>query len=83
MTKVSTKFFFEQKVLCCPRLYPSFFLADIIVKLMAQAFQNSLTFNPDIINYVRFGCLKLDNAVSLLPTKDFVHGFLKQNHFLQ
>ena len=33
---------------------------------MAPAFQNTLTFNPDIIKYGRFGFLKLDNAVSLL-----------------
>ena len=48
---------------------------------MAPAFQNTLTFNPDIINYGRFGFLKLDNAVSLLPKKDFFHRFLTQNNF--
>ena len=36
---------------------------------MAPAFQNTLTFNLDIINYGRFSFLKLDNAVSLQPKK--------------
>ena len=52
-------------------LIPAFLSANIIVKLMAPAFQNTLTFNPDIINYGRFGFLKLDNAVSLQPKKTF------------
>ena len=36
---------------------------------MASAFQNKLTFNPDIINNGRSSFLKLDNAVSLQPKK--------------
>ena len=46
-------------------------LANIIVKLIGSAFPNTLTFNHDIINYDRFGFLKLDIAVSLLPKKIF------------
>ena len=74
--------YFDQKGLWCPKIDPNFLLANIIVKLMAPAFQNTLTFNPDIINYGRFGFLKLDNAVSLLPKKYFFHLISTQNHFL-
>ena len=48
-----------------------FCLANIIVKLMAPALENTLKLNPDIIHHGRFGFLKFDNAVSLLPKKDF------------
>ena len=60
---------------------PTFFLANIIVKLMAPEFQNTLTLTHYIISYVRICCLKLDNAVSLLPKKLFFCRFLTQNHF--
>ena len=39
---------------------------------MAQAFQNTLTFNHCKINYGWICFLKLDNAVSLLPKKPFL-----------
>ena len=46
------------------------FLANIIGKLMAPAFRNTITFNHYTINYGRNKkILKLDNAASLPPKK--------------
>ena len=56
-------------------------MTNIIVKLMASAFQKTLLFNPDIINYGRFSFLKLDHAVSLQPKKRLLSPFLDTNPF--
>ena len=81
--KNSTIFFVEKNCLWYPKLDYNFLLANIIVKLMALAFQNTLTFNPDITNHGSFSFLKLNNAVSLQPKKDFFTVFLtkKNIHF--
>ena len=62
-----------------PKLDPNFLLANIIVKLMAPSFQNTLTFKHKIINHGRVCFLKLDNLVSLLLL--LIHCFLTQNMF--
>ena len=48
---------------------------------MASAFQNTRTFNHFIINYGRICFLKLNNEVSLLPTKYFFRHIWTQNNF--
>ena len=48
---------------------------------MAPAFQNTLIFNPDIINYGRFSFWKLDNAVSLQQKKILFSLFLDTKPF--
>ena len=65
------------------KLDPMFCLANIIVKLMAKAFQKTLTFTHYITNYGRHVFLKLVNAISLLP-KTVCLCFLikKQNNVL-
>ena len=47
------------------------FLGQHNCRADGPVFQNTMTFNPDSINYRRFGFLKLDNAVSLLQKKTF------------
>ena len=68
--KIRLKKYFEPKE---PKLAKKdhFFLAKIIVKLMAPAFQKLLKFNLFIINYGRICFLKLDNAISLQQKKPF------------
>ena len=42
---------------------PPNFLVNVIVKLIAPAFHNPLTFNNNIMNYGKISFLKLDNEV--------------------
>ena len=48
---------------------------------MAPAFQNTLTFNPHIINYGRNRFLKLDNALLLRPQKNLFTPFVDTKRF--
>ena len=48
---------------------------------MAPAFQNTLTFNHNILDYRRIGFLKLDNAVSVLPKKSLFSPFIDTKSF--
>ena len=66
-----------KKKLCAKRC----FLANIIVKLMAPAFKNTLTFNHHIINYMRICFLKLYNGVSPLPKKSPFPPFIDTKPF--
>ena len=81
LIKICKTNYFEQKELWKPKLDPNFLWASCIVKLMAQAYQDILTFNPYIINYGRLSFLKLVNKVSLLQKKSLFSQFLDTKPF--
>ena len=70
--------FYEKK----KKITSNFFLAKIIVELMAKAIKKTVTFNLFIIIYGRIGFRKLDNAISLKPRKGIFYRFLTQHHLL-
>ena len=57
------------------------FLVYIIVKLLTQIYQNTLTLNHYIIQHVRNLFLKLDNAILLLPKKNLFSPILDTKPF--
>ena len=65
-----------------PKLDLNFCLVNIIIKVMAQSFQNTLAFNHNIINYGRNGFLKSANVTSLLPKKSLFSPFLDTKQFV-